>query len=643
MYKKITTLTFLFLFGTILSTAEILADGNFPGKQTSWNGCPRYDFKIADRDAIVVVPKKALKGNPWIWRPAFFDAFPSVDKALLEEGFHIAYYDLTHLYGSPRAMKLGKTFYDEMTQKYNLSPKVTLEGFSRGGMCAVNWASKYPESVACIYIDAPVCDVFSWPSKQSNELWKGLLAEWNLTDAEMEHFTGNPIDNLPPIAEANIPIFAVCGDSDKVVPYEQNMDILRKRFIELGGSVEVILKPGCDHHPHSLENPEPVVEFVLRNQPEYKNYQHYTLRGSFRNAFIKFEKERKGRVAFLGGSITEMTGWHNRVMNQLKARFPFTEFDFIEAGIGSTGSTPGAFRMEHDVLSKGKIDLLFEEAVVNDHTNEFTPEEQVRGMEGIVRHALNSNPEMDIMILYFIYDPFIDICKSGRTPDTILNHERVANHYKIPSINLVQEIFERMEVGEFDWEKFGGTHPSWFGHRFYAAAIEEVFDQMLYREPTRTEIIPHDIPADKLDDFSYTAGDFLDIKNVKPSEGWQYVETWNPGPNVATRGGFVNVPMLEVTQPGKEMTLEFEGTAIGIFCVCGPDAGIIEYSIDNSPIKTKNTFTHWSHFLYIPWVYVLESELSNGKHTLMMRMSESKDPRSKGTSLQIRNFVVNPQ
>ena len=47
--------------------------------------------------ATIVVPKKAAKGNPWIWRPAFFDAFPSVDKALLEKGFHIVYYDVTHL------------------------------------------------------------------------------------------------------------------------------------------------------------------------------------------------------------------------------------------------------------------------------------------------------------------------------------------------------------------------------------------------------------------------------------------------------------------------------------------------------------------------------------------------------------------
>lgn len=89
-----------------------------------------------------------------------------------------------------------------------------------------------------------------------------------------------------------------------------------------------------------------------------------------------------------------MNGWKNMIEKQLQQRFPYTTFEFVEAGIGSTGTTPGSFRMQNDVLSKGKIDLLFVEAAVNDHTNGFSALEQVRGMEGEVRHALISNPRM---------------------------------------------------------------------------------------------------------------------------------------------------------------------------------------------------------------------------------------------------------
>ena len=91
-----------------------------PGSKSQWNGYERYDFRFKERDAIVVVPKQAAKGNPWIWRPAFFDAFPSVDKALLEKGFHVVYYDVTHSYGNPRAVALGTDFYNYIYSLSNL-------------------------------------------------------------------------------------------------------------------------------------------------------------------------------------------------------------------------------------------------------------------------------------------------------------------------------------------------------------------------------------------------------------------------------------------------------------------------------------------------------------------------------------------
>jgi hypothetical protein len=61
----------------------------------------------------------------------------------------------------------------------------------------------------------------------------------------------------------------------------------------------------------------------------------------------------------MGGSITEGNGWRNLVCQYLKERFPDTQFEFINAGISSTGSTPGAFRLEKDVLMMLKIQMLF--------------------------------------------------------------------------------------------------------------------------------------------------------------------------------------------------------------------------------------------------------------------------------------------
>lgn len=249
----------------------------FPGSKSAWKGYDKYIFKFNGKEAIVVAPKQLpeeqkaagikneLKGKPWIWRPAFFGAFANADEELLAKGFHVVYYDLTHRYGSPEAVKEGNAFYKVMTKYYKLNKKVTLEGLSRGGMFVLNWAATYPEKVACIYVDAPVCNIESWPSRKNQQLWNQFLTEWGLTEADMKEFKGNPIDNVKAIAEAKIPVIAVCGKADDVVPYKQNFKVWKKLYEKQGGKVTEILKKKCKHHPHGLDNPQPIVDFIVEH------------------------------------------------------------------------------------------------------------------------------------------------------------------------------------------------------------------------------------------------------------------------------------------------------------------------------------------------------------------------------------------
>ena len=67
------------------------------------------------------------------------------------------------------------------------------------------------------------------------------------------------------LAKAKIALIHVVGDADDVVPVAENTALLAKRYRELGGSITVINKPGVGHHPHSLKDPTPIVEFVLRH------------------------------------------------------------------------------------------------------------------------------------------------------------------------------------------------------------------------------------------------------------------------------------------------------------------------------------------------------------------------------------------
>jgi hypothetical protein len=382
-------------------------------------------------------------------------------------------------------------------------------------------------------------------------------------------------------------------------------------------------------------------DYIDRTTPAYLAKQHIKCRGNLNNSRFIFEKEKVGRVAFLGGSITEMRGWRDAIVVDLKLRFPKTRFDFVSAGIGSTGSTPGAFRFEKDVLIKGKVDLLFVEAAVNDYVNGFDTKEQIRGMEGIVRQALKSNPNMDIIMQHFICDAFIPVLNSGDMSISIINHEKVADYYQISSINQAQEIAERMKDGEFDWRKFGGIHPAPFGQTFYVASIKTLFEKMWATTAINSKIEPHVLPAQPIDKFSYYNAKLVDPSKAVIKNGWAYETAWKPKDEGVVRRQFQNVNILETLIPGAELTFEFGGTTVGIYALCGPNAGILEYSIDSGKFKQYDLFTRWSKNLYLPWVCMLGTELADKNHKLTIRMSAVKNTSSKGTACNIYYFAVN--
>jgi pimeloyl-ACP methyl ester carboxylesterase len=239
--------------------------------KTQWKGYERHDFLYEGRETIVVLPNKSIPENLWVWRAEFFDAFPSVDMALLEMGWHLVYYSVSNMYGCPESIKLMKEFHGFITEApYGLSPRPVIFGFSRGGLYAFNYAFDYLDDVSCLYLDAPVLDIRSWPGGKgtghgSPREWEDCLAIYGLTEGSAKEFKGNPLDNVEKVAKAGIPIIVVAGDADTGVPFLENSAILEKKYKEYGGNIKMIVKPGVEHHPHSLDDPQPVVNFILEN------------------------------------------------------------------------------------------------------------------------------------------------------------------------------------------------------------------------------------------------------------------------------------------------------------------------------------------------------------------------------------------
>ena len=235
-----------------------------------YHGGTRRDYIYNGRLLIIVEPAvRRAEPCPWVWRAEFFDAFPAVDLARLQRGYAIVYYALSDMYGCPEAVKLMKQAHDFVTERFSLRDKANIFGFSRGGLYACNYALAYPEDVQLLYLDAPVLDIRSWPlcllpataakkadftveAAQCAELY-GLTSE-----QEALGFHASPIDSADRLKK--LPVLLIAGDADTTVPFCDNGALLA-RVLE-GGDFLLILKPGCEHWPHSLQDPAPAVEFL---------------------------------------------------------------------------------------------------------------------------------------------------------------------------------------------------------------------------------------------------------------------------------------------------------------------------------------------------------------------------------------------
>lgn len=233
-------------------------------------GYQAIKFSFNGREARIVMPKHAAKDLPWVWRARFWGHEPQTDIALLERGYHIVYCDVAELFGNAQAITIWNDFYAYL-RKMGFARKAVLEGMSRGGVYAYNWAAVNPDKVACVYADNPVLDLKSWPGGKgigpgSKKEWQTFLTDFGYqNEEEAKAFAGSPIDKIKEIVKGKYPMLHVCGDLDELVPMSENTLPFAEKIKLAGGDIQIIHKPEGKHHPHSLANPTAIVEFILKN------------------------------------------------------------------------------------------------------------------------------------------------------------------------------------------------------------------------------------------------------------------------------------------------------------------------------------------------------------------------------------------
>ncbi len=245
------------------------------GQTFNFHGFRAMNFTMDGLKLKVVRPWQANPDHSWIIRARFFGHEPQVDISLLERGFHVVYCDVADLYGGPEAVDRWNSCFRIMLTN-GLQCKVALEGFSRGGLIIYNWAAANPEKISCVYADAPVLDIRSWPGGKgkgnfSADDWARCLKAYGLnSEADLEKYRSSPMNNALILAKSGKPMLHVYGEADTVVPPQENTIPFADKIRSYGGNIQLIAKPGIGHHPHSLGNPTRITEFILASTPKRK-------------------------------------------------------------------------------------------------------------------------------------------------------------------------------------------------------------------------------------------------------------------------------------------------------------------------------------------------------------------------------------
>jgi len=231
-------------------------------QESLWNGFQRLDFEFEGHSAILVLPKEPAADKRWLFKTEYFGAFPGFEIEMLAKGYYLAHVKNTTRWCLPEDTQRQIRFAEFLHTEFGLHKKFVTVGMSCGGMQAIYLSAAAPERIALCYIDAPVTNFLSCPGcvgASTIDCFEAFFKAKGLSMADLINYRNHPIDVVSKMIESGVSVFLVCGDSDQVVPYEENGAHLYRMYKEAGGAIELILKPGCDHHPHGLEDNTPLI------------------------------------------------------------------------------------------------------------------------------------------------------------------------------------------------------------------------------------------------------------------------------------------------------------------------------------------------------------------------------------------------
>lgn len=233
-----------------------------------YDNLTHLEFEFKGKKAIVLLPDN--KNGKTIIKTEYFGAFPDLQNEMIKRGYTLIFLLNNNRWGTPGEVDDQYEFINFASKEFGISNKVITIGMSCGGMMSILLASKYPECIEALYLDAPVVNYLSCPARFGvaydvfDSMWDEFERAWHMSKSELLLFRDHPLDKLDALVKNKVKIYMAYGDSDKTVPYEENGIAIERIYKENGLESLLYLdkKVGFDHHPHGPSDIDIAIKYL---------------------------------------------------------------------------------------------------------------------------------------------------------------------------------------------------------------------------------------------------------------------------------------------------------------------------------------------------------------------------------------------
>ncbi len=211
----------------------------------------------------------------------------------------------------------------------------------------------------------------------------------------------------------------VIGDADDIVPVAENTMPFEQQIKSAGGNITVIHKPGVSHHPHSLQDPTPIVNFILAATgqkinfaavaapgAEYRSGAGWTGNkgwwGQVENIDSILTASKGLDILFVGNSITQGIGGHRTSLTS-KPGFDafnsvFYKYKWECAGISGDRTQNVLWRLQNGAYAKSRPRVMVVTIGVNNFVENDSPEEITAGLLAIANWVKINMPSTKLVL-----------------------------------------------------------------------------------------------------------------------------------------------------------------------------------------------------------------------------------------------------